>query len=591
MSVDLASRLQDGPRPDARGALRNRLLSGGSTPTILFRAAALVLVGVLAALVVVPLLTVGIREFSGAEGSPFAEIWDSGRLLSVLGSTLLVVVGSTLLATAIGATFAWLNERTNSSLGRISDVVPIVPLLVPSLAGSIGWILLASAGPGFLNVFIRWVASWFGVDMGTEGPLDVFSWYGLVFLYVLYLVPHVYLTVAAALRNLDPALEEASRMSGAGPFRTLRKVTLPAILPSIFSGAMLALVFGLALFSVPILIATPARIDILSVEIVNLTISVYPAQTGQAVAFGIIMTLFIASILFAQARLIKGGRQAMIGGKASRSSRVDLGLWRWPAKVLMLGYLAVTSVLPLLALVVVSLEPFWTARIRPDKFTFASYRSLFSGGSGILSAFRNSILLGVVGATVAMLIAAVVVFACRRLGRSLSRSIQAVTKLPSAFSHVVIGVAFIAVFVGVPFQLQGTLLLLFLGYLVVYLPQATFSAESAMGQIGPPLVEASATCGGSDARTFRKVVLPLLRPGLTAGWVFVFILMAGDVTMSVMLASTSTPVVGFTMIDLYHSGTYPLLAAMGVIITVVSGAVVIPVLVLSRGQTAGVAVE
>jgi iron(III) transport system permease protein len=88
-------------------------------------------------------------------------------------------------------------------------------------------------------------------------------------------------------------------------------------------------------------------------------------------------------------------------------------------------------------------------------------------------------------------------------------------------------------------------------------------------------------------RTFRKVVLPLMRPGLTAGWVFVFVLMAGDVTMSVLLASTSTPVVGFVMVDLFQNGTYPLLAAMGVIITVVSGAVVVGMLTLSRASTPG----
>jgi iron(III) transport system permease protein len=587
MSTDLAPmRPAEAPQRDDRpGAIRSRLLSTGSGPTAAFRIGALVLAAVLALLVIVPLGLVILRDVFGAEVSPFSQIWEGGRLVRVMRTTLLVVVGSTALATAIGAGFAWLNERTDATLGRLSSILPIIPLLVPPLAGAIGWILLGSTGPGYLNVGIRAVAGRLGVDMGIDGPLNIFSWYGMVFMYVLYLVPHVYLTTAAALRNLDPSLEEASRMSGGGSFRTLVRVTLPAIAPAIASGAMLALIFGMAMFSIPFLIGTPAGIEVLSVAIVNLMTATFPAEVGQAVAFGIVLMAFIGLTLLAQARLIKAGRQATIGGKASRQSRVSLGVWRRPSQVLMLAYLVCTSILPLLALVVVSLSPFWSANIRPETFSFDNYEAALTSTNGL--AFRNSVLLGAVGATVAMLIAALVVFSSRRLNRTISQSIRTVTKLPAAFSGVVMGVAFIGVFIGPPFNLQGTLLLLFVGYVVTLLPEASLSAEAAMSQIGRDSVEASASCGGSDMRTFRKVVLPLMGPGLTAGWVFVFVLMAGEVTMSVLLATSRTPVVGFVMIDLFNNGTYPLLAAMGVIITVVSASVVLSVMAYSRSRTPG----
>lgn len=569
------------PPPASR--LRATVQSAGSGPTIAFRLTALALAGVLCTLVIVPLLAVAIEELWGAEVSPFVQIWRGGRLLDVLGATFIAVVGATVISTIVGAAFAWINERTDASLGPVGDVVPIVPLLVPPLAGAIGWVLLASPGPGFLNVILRGTAGQVGWEIDS-GPLNIFSWYGLIFVYVLYLVPHVYLTVAAALRNLDPSLEEASRMSGAGSLRTLWRVTLPSVAPAIAGGALLALIFGLALFSIPILIATPSDIDILAVTIVQLMTFGFPPETGQAIAFGALMVAFISLTLLAQARLVKRGRQATIGGRAARPSLVTLGPWRLPARALMLTYLLTTSLLPLVALIIVSLQPFWTGTFNPSTFDLETYRDALSANTG--RAFRNSVLLGVVGATVAMLIAAIITFACRRLPRRLARAIEGITKLPGAFSHVVLAVAFVAVFVGAPFHLQGTLLLLLIGYLVVYLPQATVSAEAAMGQIGGELIEASATCGGSDVRTFRSVVLPLMRPGLTAGWVFVFVLMAGDVTMSVLLASTRTPVVGFVMLDLFGNGTYPLLAAMGVIISIVSSAVVISVLALSRARTA-----
>jgi iron(III) transport system permease protein len=587
MSTDLAPVRPDAAPPqDGRpGPIRTRLLSTGSVPTAAFRVGALILAAILALLVIVPLGLVIVQDVFRAEVSPFVQIWESGRLVRVMTTTLLVVVGSTVLATAIGASFAWLNERTDASLGRLSSVLPIIPLLVPPLAGAIGWILLASTGPGYLNVAIRGVAGWLGVDMGNDGPLNIFSWPGMVFMYVLYLVPQVYLPTAAALRNLDPSLEEASRMSGGGSFRTLTRVTLPAIAPAISSGAMLAFIFGVAMFSVPFLIGTPAGIEVLSVTIVNLMTATFPAEVGQAVAFGLVLMAFIGLALLTQSRLIKAGRQATIGGKASRQSRVSLGVWRWPARAVMVAYVVSTSLLPLLALLLVSISPFWTAQIQPDTWTLDNYTAAMTSTNGL--AFRNSFLLGAGGATLVMLIAAVIVYSGRRLSRTISQSIRTVTKMPAAFSGVVMGVAFIGVFVGPPFNLQGTLLLLLIGYVITLLPEASLSAEAAMSQIGRDAVEASASCGGSDFRTFRKVVLPLMGPGLTAGWVFVFVLMAGEVTMSVLLASTATPVVGFVMIDLFQNGTYPLLAAMGVIITIFSAAVVLSVMAYSRSRTPG----
>lgn len=573
-----------------RRRLATFLPGAGSGPTVVFRGVALLLVAGLSVLVVVPLVLVGGAELVGGDPSPFAEITEGGRAVAVLTTTLLAVLGSTLLATLLGTVFAWLNERTDANLGRVGDVLPILPLLVPPLAGAIGWVLLASPGPGFLNVGLRAVASAVGIQVGPEGPLDVFSWYGLVFVYVLYLVPHVYLTVSAALRNLDPSLEEASRISGAGALRTVWRVTLPAVAPAVAAGALLALVFGIALFSVPILIATPAGIDVLSVVIVRLMTYGFPPEVGQATAYGAIMVVLIGAALLTQAIVLKRGRQATIGGKATTSSRFALGRWRAPARASMYLYLLATSVLPLLALVVVSLQPFWSASLNVSNWSLESYaEALSTGNTG--AAFRNSLLLGVVGASVAMLMAAVVAFSSSRFSRPVARAVEGITTMPGAFSHVVLAVAFVGVFVGPPFELQGTLLLLFIGYLVVYLPQASVSASSAMGQIGNELVEASAVSGGSDFRTFRRVVLPLMTPGLTAGWVFVFVLMAGDVTMSVLLASTRTPVVGFVMIDLFGNGTYPLLAAMGVIISVASSAVVISALALSRSRSPALAVR
>ncbi len=516
--------------------------------------------------------------------SAFSEAWNQSGTVKMLINTAVVVSVSTGLAVVIGSVFAWLNERTDARIGWLSDTLPIIPLMIPPLVGTIGWILLATPGPGFLNGLLRELADLVGLSHGATGPLDIYSWYGLIFLYVLYLVPQVYLTVAAALRNLDGALEEASRANGAGPLRTLVRVTLPAVRPSIGAGALLALLIAVAMFSVPILIGTAARIDVLTVRIVQLMTNSVPAKVNVAVVWGLLMMIVVGTAWLLQARMLRAGRHATVGsGRSSTTSRVRLGRWRWAARVSMVVYMLATSILPLVAVIIVSLQPFWTQAIRPELLSFDSYSTLLFEQELTRASFRNSLMLGIGGATLAMALAAVSAFFISRSGGGIvGRLVDGATKLPGAFSQVVIAVALIAAFAGPPFALSGSLMLLLVAYLIFYMPQATITAGSALAQVDRSLSEASLVSGASEGRTFRKVVVPLTLPGLAAGWVFVFVLMAGDVTGSVMLATTSTPVVGYTMLDLFINGTYPLVAAMGAAISVVTSVVVLAALYLTR---------
>lgn len=509
--------------------------------------------------------------------SAFRSAWTAPGIGSMLRNTAVVVCVSTALSVVIGSVFAWFSERTDAHMGRLTEVLPIVPMMVPPLAGTIGWVLLLTPGPGLLNVLLRKVMAAFGGDPGLEGPLTIFSWYGLIFVYVLYMVPHVFLTVAAALRNLDPALEEASRVSGARPWTTLLRITLPAVRPSITAGALLALVIGLSMFSTPFVLGTPAGIDVLAVRIVRLTSFSFPAELGEAVVLGSVLILLVGSAWMLQTRVLRAARHATIGGRTGTEARVALGTsGRLLARASMLAYLAVTSILPFSALVLVSLQPFWTSNIDVSRWSLANYQRVLFDNDFTKSAFQHSLGLGVVGATTAIAIAALIVFYVQRNTHSrVARGIDGTTKLPAALSHVIVGLALIATFSGPPFDLNGTLLILFLGYLVLYLPQATITAGSALSQIDRSMSEASLMSGASQGTTFRRVAIPLMAPGLRAGWIFVFVLMAGDVTASVMLASSNTPVVGFVMIDLFANSTYPVLAAMGAVISIITSGVVL----------------
>ncbi|MEV4901238.1 iron ABC transporter permease [Citricoccus sp. NPDC055426] len=532
-------------------------------------------------------LVITIPEVFSENGEPdfsaFGEVWNQAGLWEMLGNTIFLVVATSLIAVAIAAVFAWLNERTTARIGWLSETLPIIPMLVPSLAGTIGWILLAEPGPGLINNVLR-VIGLTDTTSTEGGPLNIYSWSGLIFVSVLNLVPHAYLVIAAALRNVDPSLEEASRDAGASELRTLRRITLPAIGPAIASGALLVMVMSFALYSVPILIGTGAGIDVLAVRVVRLAVRVFPPELGQAFVLGLVMLLFIGTMAILQRRLSKAGHHATVGGKFGGGSKVDLGrVGGFLARFFMLFYPFLTAILPLIALFIVSLQPFWSAQINWSAMNFDAYERIFSGNGRELLAIRNSVTLALVGATIAILVAALIdVFREMSNKRWVNDAAFGITRLPGVVSNILIALAILATLAGPPFNLGGTLLILLIGYIVLYLPQASVSSESALAQIDRSLVEASRNSGASEFRTFFKVQLPLMIPGLTAGWVFLFVLMAGDLTGSVMLVSTRTPVIGTVTLDTFESGSYPIVAALSVVASVIPAIIVIAVLTLTR---------
>ncbi len=535
-------------------------------------------------LVLYPLGMTWMRVILSEEGLGGAVTKALGQrgLVGVLRNTFIVVGISVTAATIIGSAFAWLSERTDASIGWVTRTLPILPLLVPPIAGSAGWLVLGGPNAGFINVAIRAVLSWFGIEL-ERGPFDSQSWYGMTFVYTLYLVPLVFMTVAAALRNLDPSLEEAARGSGATPARTLRTVTLPAVMPGILAGMLLALIYGFSLFSVPAILGRGANsIEVLSFRIVSL-MRQYPPEIGTAMVLGLVMMAVIGTGLFLQRRVIKNNRFATISGRSASPMPIRLGPWKWPARIFMLGYFFSTAILPVFGLVIVSTQPFWSATINWGALSLERYEALLSVGTPIRTALQNSATIALFGALAAMLVAAVIAaYSNRRMHSWVGRVSDFTTKLPGAVSNILIGVAFVAAFAGPPIRIGGTLLILFLAYLVITLPQASFNASAAHAQVGRELEEASLASGASESKTFVRIVLPLMIPGLASGWALVFVLMAGDITASAMLAGPGNPVVGSFMLDMVNFGSYGQLATIAVGLIIVSSLVVFTGMGLSR---------
>lgn len=500
---------------------------------------------------------------------------------SLIWQTVVVVVAASVVALVIGSVLAWLNERTNARLGLITDAMPMVPFLLPPIAGAIGWVLLLAPTAGYVNVAIRSVLGVFGLHLDT-GPLDIYTWYGLVFVYVIYQVPYVFLLVSAGLRNVDGSMEEQSRICGVGPLRTMWRVTLPAVRPSL--GAALVLLFwnGFGLFSVPAIIGPGAHIDILAVKIVNLLTFTFPPDIEAALGLSVIVVAFVGSAWYVQSRISRMGRHASVGGKSVPSRRISLGRWRWPVRGIMFGYLMIGTVLPIIGLVLVSLNGFWTPHIRWSHLSLKSLRmSVFEDPTTVM-ALKDSLILGAGGATLGILLASIVSLFMLRHTSLPARMADGVVKMPAAVSHIVVGVAFILAFAGAPFDLGGTLLILLVAYIVLWMPQGLVTTDAAVRGVGTELVEASQISGVGTMRTIRRVYAPLMVSSLATGWALLFVRMAGDLTASSLLAGTSNPVVGFRILNIFENGSYAALASLSLVLVVITGIVVITMMTLAR---------
>lgn len=544
----------------------------------------LAVAGILVLVVCVPLLKVAV-DMVWKDGAFTLVAFRRTLALPDLGKlvfdTLAVVLVSSVFAVIIGVLLAWANERTDARFGLLNDVLPYLPFLLPPVAGAVGWTMLLSPNAGLANAWLRDLFGLFGFHL-ESGPLDINSWYGLVMVYTFYAVPYVYMNVSAALMSFDGSLEEASRLSGAGYLTTLRRVTLPALAPSIGAGFLLCTWFGFGMFSIAAIIGTPAQIDVIAVRIVHLLTFSYPPDEDLALGLSAVVVLFVGVSYFVQYRILRNSRFSSISGKGSSRSVTKLGPWRPVVRALVLLYVGISTILPMVGLFLVALNGYWTPNIQWGSLSLEAFNTALFQDPKTSEAFLNSLGLGIVGGMIGIVAAALVsLYVARRRGR-LAAGIDLAIKLPASISHMVIAVGILLLLGREPFNLGGTWLILLLGYLAVYLPQASIASDAAVAVVGKELAEASYVSGGRDWKTFLRIYAPLMLPGLVGGWALLFIRIVGDLTASAILSGTSNVVLGFRILEVFNGGSYATLAALSAVLVLVTGTVLMLVIWTSK---------
>jgi iron(III) transport system permease protein len=488
----------------------------------------------------------------------------------VIWTTVEYAVGSAIFAVVLGSTLAFVVARTDAPAKSLMIASSLVPLIIPGVLHTIAWLLLASPQIGAINSIP-------GIHV------NIFSIWGMMFVQGLHTAPLVFLLTLTAFRGMDPSLEEASLSAGSSVPRMLWTVTLPLARPALLGSLIIAIVTGLESFEVPVLLGSYEGNRVITSEIWD-ALNGYPTRYGEAGAYALgLLLLTVLGVYYYSRVLGDGKRYATVTGKGFRPRTIRLGPYRWVAAGIVALYFLVAIILPILILVYASTQQIYASPSMStlSHLTVQNYVAIVNNPDTITS-LQNSLILAVGAATTVILVMG---FAAWFMARSQITGrwvLDWVASAPMAIPSVVIGVALLFVYLRAPIPVYGTLWILFIAYVTRYMPYGMRYASSAMAQISVELDEASEVSGASLVRTLRKVVFPLMAPGLMAGWIYIFIVSIRELASSLLLYSPGNQVLSILIWEQYQNGSIGGLSAVGTMLIAALVVFVTIMLTLSR---------
>ncbi len=510
----------------------------------------------------------------------FLDVVVDPGVLRATWNTLVVCFGGTLLAVCFGLFFSWVTARTNTPFRKTIEAVSIMPLLIPPLVAGIAWSILGSPKTGMINVLLN--------VLGLDWEINFYSSWGIIVIFGIYYAPYVYMFTSSALKNMDPALEEAAAISGVSTFKTIFNITFPLILPAIIAGTMLSFVVMLGIYGIPAVLGTPAKINVLTTYIYEL-ISGAPPLYNKAAATSIILIAVTAIAVMIQQRMLKGKSFVTVSGKAFKPRLIDLGRWKYLTFSISFIYLILAVILPTFALLVGSFRNFlYIPNIEsvfdPSAYSFTHFARLFSNSLTLLS-LVNTLKIGVITAVVGGLISFAIGYTVYRTKLPFRNFIDIVSTLPIAIPGLVIGIAYLWAWISLPGGIYGSIWILALAFVARFIPDTVKSLSTSLMQVHKELEEASFICGQGLLTTIRKIILPLIAPGLISSMSLLFILSIRELGSSLFLYSSSTLPMSVLLVNLYEGGDIGVTAAFSVVQTLILVVVVLFTTIVARNMS------
>ena len=515
-------------------------------------------------LVLWPVLQLQWRAFAEG-GSAFSRLMELPRIGTTLTTTVVLAVLSSLLAVVIGTLLAWCASMLPQRVRRVGELAPLLPLVVPAVAAVTGWIFLLSPRVGYLNMLLRSLP---GLDSLEEGPFNIYSVTGIIIITGMLLSSFVYVFVFTGLKNMGQELEAAAAACGASPAMRFFTITLPLLRPSIIFATGVVFLLGLGQFTAPLLLGRTAKIDVLTTEMFYLT-ERFPIDFGLGAALGSpILVLGLMVVLMQKLALGEQRRFVVVSAR----SKYNLRETRWWAAVVIGLYLLVTTVLPLLALIYVSVSPFWTGSLIVPELTLRHWSSVL-GNKGLVDAIWTSVATSVIGIVILIPLGFFMAFALlqsTRIAKPVRMAIDLFATLPIAVPASLMGFGLLFVYSQPPIQIYGTTAVLVVTYVTLMLGHSTRLQFTTLVATGQEFLEASKASGAGPMRSLFQVLLPMCRKGIAATAALTFVLLFHEFSASLMVRSARTQVIGSVMYDVWAGGIYSQVAVLALIMVVVT---------------------
>ena len=522
-------------------------------------------------------LSVGDPQARPPEAYGLGNYAELPRYSHIFSNTVLVAVAATVVAIVVGFVMGWILSRTNVPGRHVFEQLMALPYYVTPLMGALAWSLLGSPSGGFLNQ--AWRA------LGGSGHLiDVNSAWGIAWVMALFEGSVAFVMIGAVMKSMDPALEEASLVLGAGRTRTMLKVTLPLVIPGVLGATVFCFAEMLGSFSAALVLGLPSRFYVVTTAMYQL-VSQYPPRFPTAAAMGVSLFAVMFAMVWLYRRIVRGGHYATITGKAFRPRVMRVGRMRWALFALCLLYLAIAVVLPVLTLFSASIQTLATALV-PTRasLTLANYVTALSLDA-VRSALWNSLLLGWGTATLGVGVMAFLSWLIYRSRLPGAGLIEYVLMFPQAVPRLVFAFGMLWAWLIFPLPIYGTLWLLLIAYLTVFLPLGLRTISGVILQVDRSLEESAQMCGAGWGYRMRTVTMPLLRPGLVAAWLLLFIASVRELGASILLMGPKAKVITPAIVESWFSTSTELTAAMALLQTLAVAVALVLLFMVARRVT------
>jgi iron(III) transport system permease protein len=499
----------------------------------------------------------------------FRQLVTDPVFVAPLITTAIIATTSSLACCLLAAPMGWLVARTDMPLRRTVRALVTASFVTPPFLGAIAWELLAAPNSGLLNQAFRALT---GAPQ-DEHLLNIYSLPGLIFVISCYTFPYVFVLVANALDRIPGELEDASSILGGRAWATARRVTIPLALPALLAGALVAFLQAMTLFGSPAILAIPAGFHTMTTKIWSLF--QYPPKPELAAAASLPLLVLTVFLLRAEHVILGRRGYTVVGGKQGDPRLIRLGRVKWVALGAAFIVLLNPVFLPYFALLNAAFSRVASQLVSSGNFTLHNIHFVFFELSSTRLVLKNTLVLGVLSATIGTLIAVVIGYLTARKAIAGHRALGFLATAPVAVPGIVLGVGLFLSYTRPPFVLYGTLWILLIAFVTIAMPAAYQQLQSAYRAVHPDLEDACRILGGTRLQALAHITAPLLRTSVIATWCFIFVGVIRELSAAIMLFTSETKVISVLIFDLNESGDLGAISVLGIMMLIVTFAVVI----------------